>query len=93
MEVDRDFFVDFHDRPGGPARAHRCASRRRLHDGDLPVILGHDGFGEGNLLGSLAAGGTTAATGSSSSAGRSEAAPEVAEPQVDDSVRSRRPER
>jgi selenium-binding protein 1 len=22
MEVDRDFFVDFHDRPDGPARAH-----------------------------------------------------------------------
>ncbi|HSL64613.1 MAG TPA: selenium-binding protein SBP56-related protein [Gaiellaceae bacterium] len=30
MEVDRDFFVDFHDRPGGPARAHEV----RLPGGD-----------------------------------------------------------
>ena len=30
MEVDRDFFVDFHDRPGGPARAHEM----RLQGGD-----------------------------------------------------------
>ena len=30
MEVDRDFFVDFHDRPGGPARAHEV----RLQGGD-----------------------------------------------------------
>ena len=30
MEVDRDFFVDFHDRPGGPARAHEV----RLTGGD-----------------------------------------------------------
>jgi methanethiol oxidase len=30
MEVDPDFFVDFHDRPGGPARAHEV----RLQGGD-----------------------------------------------------------
>jgi methanethiol oxidase len=30
MEVDRDFFVDFHDRPDGPARAHEV----RLPGGD-----------------------------------------------------------
>ena len=30
MEVDRDFFVDFHDRSGGPARAHET----RLAGGD-----------------------------------------------------------
>jgi methanethiol oxidase len=30
MEVDPDFFVDFHDRPGGPARAHEV----RLPGGD-----------------------------------------------------------
>jgi selenium-binding protein 1 len=30
MELDRDFFVDFHDRPGGPARAHEV----RLQGGD-----------------------------------------------------------
>jgi selenium-binding protein 1 len=30
MEVDRDFFVDFHDRPGGPAKAHEV----RLPGGD-----------------------------------------------------------
>ena len=30
MEVDRDFFVDFHDRPDGPARAHEV----RLAGGD-----------------------------------------------------------
>jgi selenium-binding protein 1 len=30
MEVDPDFFVDFHDRPGGPARAHEV----RLEGGD-----------------------------------------------------------
>jgi methanethiol oxidase len=30
MEVDRDFFVDFDDRPGGPARAHEV----RLPGGD-----------------------------------------------------------
>jgi selenium-binding protein 1 len=30
MEVDRDFFVDFHGRPGGPARAHEV----RLAGGD-----------------------------------------------------------
>ena len=35
----RDFFVDFHDRPDGPARAHEVRLQgRRLHDGDLPVI-------------------------------------------------------
>jgi selenium-binding protein 1 len=30
MTVDRDFFVDFHNRPGGPARAHEV----RLQNGD-----------------------------------------------------------
>ena len=30
MEVDRSFFVDFHDRPEGPARAHEV----RLGGGD-----------------------------------------------------------
>jgi selenium-binding protein 1 len=30
MEIDRDFFVDFHDRPDGPARAHEV----RFPDGD-----------------------------------------------------------
>jgi methanethiol oxidase len=30
MEVDRDFFVDLHDRPAGPARAHEV----RLQNGD-----------------------------------------------------------
>jgi selenium-binding protein 1 len=30
MELDRDFFVDFHDRPAGPARAHEV----RLAGGD-----------------------------------------------------------
>jgi selenium-binding protein 1 len=30
MEVDTDFFVDLHDRPGGPARAHEV----RLQGGD-----------------------------------------------------------
>jgi 56kDa selenium binding protein (SBP56) len=40
MEVDHDFFVDFHDRPPGPRAGARGASARRgLHDGDLPVIV------------------------------------------------------
>jgi hypothetical protein len=45
MEVDPDFFVDFHDRPGGPARAHRGAPPgRRLHNRDLPVsVIAHVG--------------------------------------------------
>jgi methanethiol oxidase len=30
MVVDPDFFVDFHDRPDGPARAHEV----RLQGGD-----------------------------------------------------------
>jgi selenium-binding protein 1 len=30
MAVDPDFFVDFHDRPDGPARAHEV----RLQGGD-----------------------------------------------------------
>ena len=30
MEVDREFFVDFHDRPGVPTRAHEV----RLQGGD-----------------------------------------------------------
>jgi hypothetical protein len=30
MEVDPSFFVDFHDRPDGPARAHET----RLQGGD-----------------------------------------------------------
>jgi selenium-binding protein 1 len=30
MEIDRNFFVDFHDRPDGPARAHEV----RLQGGD-----------------------------------------------------------
>ena len=45
MEVDRDFFVDLHDRPAGPRAHTRCASRtatarrrsssdRRPHHGD-----------------------------------------------------------
>ena len=39
MEIDRDFFVDFHDRPGRPgAGARGTAPGRRLHHGDLPVI-------------------------------------------------------
>ena len=42
MEIDHDFFVDFHDRPGrARARARGAAPGRRLHDGDLPVILAH----------------------------------------------------
>ena len=42
MEVDRDFFVDFHNRPAGPARAHEV----RLQGGppwraaDDPVVAG-----------------------------------------------------
>jgi methanethiol oxidase len=35
MEVDRDFFVDFHDRPGGPARAHEV----RLPHGDCTTEI------------------------------------------------------
>jgi methanethiol oxidase len=35
MEVDRDFFVDFHDRPGGPARAHEV----RLPAGDCTTEI------------------------------------------------------
>jgi methanethiol oxidase len=35
MEVDRDFFVDFHDRPGGPARAHEV----RLQNGDCTTEI------------------------------------------------------
>jgi selenium-binding protein 1 len=35
MEVDRDFFVDFHDRVGGPARAHEV----RLQGGDCTTEI------------------------------------------------------
>ncbi len=35
MEVDRDFFVDFNDRPGGPARAHEV----RLQGGDCTTEI------------------------------------------------------
>ena len=44
MEIDRDFFVDF-SQPAGRARARArgAAPARRLHDGDLPVIVGHVG--------------------------------------------------
>ena len=35
MEVDHDFFVDFHDRPGGPARAHEV----RLQGGDCTTEI------------------------------------------------------
>jgi selenium-binding protein 1 len=35
MELDRDFFVDFHDRPGGPARAHEV----RLQGGDCTTEI------------------------------------------------------
>jgi methanethiol oxidase len=35
MELDRDFFVDFHDRPDGPARAHEV----RLHGGDCTTEI------------------------------------------------------
>jgi selenium-binding protein 1 len=35
MEIDRDFFVDFHDRPGGPARAHEM----RLQGGDCTTEI------------------------------------------------------
>ena len=39
MEIDRDFFVDFHDRPDGPCAGPRGPPPgRRLHDGDLPMI-------------------------------------------------------
>ena len=35
MEVDPSFFVDFHDRPGGPARAHEV----RLQGGDCTTEI------------------------------------------------------
>jgi methanethiol oxidase len=35
MEVDADFFVDFHDRPDGPARAHEV----RLQGGDCTTEI------------------------------------------------------
>jgi selenium-binding protein 1 len=35
MEVDRDFFVDFYDRPEGPARAHEV----RLQNGDCTTEI------------------------------------------------------
>jgi selenium-binding protein 1 len=35
MELDRDFFVDLHDRPGGPARAHEV----RLQGGDCTTEI------------------------------------------------------
>jgi methanethiol oxidase len=35
MEVDQNFFVDFHERPGGPARAHEV----RLQGGDCTTEI------------------------------------------------------
>ena len=35
MQVDHDFFVDFHDRPAGPARAHEV----RLQGGDCTTEI------------------------------------------------------
>jgi methanethiol oxidase len=35
MEIDPGFFVDFHDRPGGPARAHEV----RLQNGDCTTEI------------------------------------------------------
>jgi selenium-binding protein 1 len=35
MEIDHDFFVDFHDRPEGPARAHEV----RLQSGDCTTEI------------------------------------------------------
>jgi selenium-binding protein 1 len=35
MEIDSDFFVDFHDRPNGPARAHEM----RLQGGDCTTEI------------------------------------------------------
>jgi methanethiol oxidase len=35
MEIDHDFFVDFHDRPAGPARAHEM----RLQGGDCTTEI------------------------------------------------------
>ena len=35
MEIDPDFFVDFHDRPDGPARAHEV----RLQNGDCTTEI------------------------------------------------------
>jgi selenium-binding protein 1 len=35
MEIDNDFFVDFHDRPSGPARAHEM----RLQGGDCTTEI------------------------------------------------------
>jgi hypothetical protein len=35
LEVDRDFFLDFHERPGGPARAHEV----RLQGGDCTTEI------------------------------------------------------
>jgi selenium-binding protein 1 len=35
MEIDRDFFVDLHDRPDGPARAHEV----RLQNGDCTTEI------------------------------------------------------
>jgi selenium-binding protein 1 len=35
MELDPGFFVDLHDRPDGPARAHEM----RLHGGDCTTEI------------------------------------------------------
>jgi methanethiol oxidase len=35
MEIDHDFFLDFHDRPGGPARTHEV----RLQGGDCTTEI------------------------------------------------------
>ena len=45
------------------ASARGAPAGRRLHDGDLPVIVAHHGFGEEVVLASLAAGGTATVTG------------------------------
>ena len=50
MEIDPDFFVDFSDRPDGPARAHECACRtataRRRSSNDRRPRHGAPGRGE-----------------------------------------------
>jgi methanethiol oxidase len=35
MEIDPNFFVEFHDRPSGPARAHEV----RLQGGDCTTEI------------------------------------------------------
>ena len=38
MELDPDFFVDFHDRPAAPRAPRGPPAGRRLHHRDLPMI-------------------------------------------------------